>query len=52
MQLNIGMLHLFNVSLLPVIIYGLVYVFLPLTSDYFTPVKEIMIFIGYYLLEV
>lgn len=52
MQLNIGMLHLFNVSLLPVISFGLVYVFLPLTSGYFTPVKEKMIFICYYRLEV
>ena len=47
-----GMLHLFDVSLLPVINFGLVYVFIPLTFEYFIPVKEIIIFIGYYLLEV
>lgn len=41
-----------NVSLLPVINFGLFYVFLPLAYEYFTPVKEVMIFIGYYLLEV
>lgn len=51
-QMNVGMLHLFNVSLLPVINFDLVYVFLPLTDEYFTPVKDTMIFVGYYLLEV
>lgn len=52
MQLNITMLCLFNASLLPVISIGSVYVFLPLTSGYFTPMKEIVIiFIAYYLLE-